>query len=150
MTESPSCLRFLFHLRATLSSPPSQWFFFNREKYKSRRIQEQEARLMSLSSPGSVLFTRQNRSTSKGSRRKETKIQRNVRHGLQFLFFITYSSLFHMRSIFFYSCINCNLSSISSLYYFTNFITFYVRTIPKIISELIVREFSRSKQTRQK
>lgn len=86
VTESPSCLRFLFHLRATLSSPPSRWSFFNREKYKSRRIQEQEARLMSLSSPESVEFTRQNRSTSKGSRRKETKIRRNIRHGFQFLF----------------------------------------------------------------
>lgn len=64
----------------------SRWFFFNREKYKSRRIQEQEARLMSLSSPESVEFTRQNCSTSKGSQRKETKIRRNVRHGFQFLF----------------------------------------------------------------
>lgn len=58
VTESPSCLRFLFHLRATLSSPPFRWSFFNWEKYKSRRVQEQEARLMSLSSPGTLSSSR--------------------------------------------------------------------------------------------
>lgn len=97
--------------RHSFVSPISMVLFQPRKIQKPPYIRTRSASNVFIE-PESVQFTRQNRSTSKGSQRKKMKIRHNIRHGFQFLF-LSFILLFFTFSNFFYQCINCFSSHFS-------------------------------------